>query len=367
MTTSNRIAPYVQLNLPTPWTRGYGGEWEVAPGVTCVRNVMVNYCFVAGASSRRGGYAGWVLIDAGLPGSAGQIRAAAERHFGPGARPEAILLTHGHFDHVGGLPQLAEEWDVPVFAHELELPYLTGRAGYAPPDPFVGGMMSLTSPLYPRGPIDLGDRVQPLPPAGSVPFLPEWRVIETPGHSPGHVSFFRDTDRTLIAGDAFVTTKQESLLAVLSQAQRVFGPPRYFTHDWAQAEQSVRALAQLDPQVAATGHGTPMSGPLLREQLHALAADFERRAVPHDGRYAHHPVRYDARGPRHVPPRETIPTRAWLMAGAAAVGIATAVTLYAQRDRKSASPLGRRKISPAGSVSRSIDGLLTSIWPGRGD
>src|SRR5690606_25960155 len=116
------------------------------------------------------------------------------------------ILTHGHFDHVGGIEQLVQEWEVPVYAHPMELPYLTGKSSYPPGDPAVGGgAIAMLSPLYPRGPIDLGPHVQPLPEDGSVPGMAGWRWIATPGHSPGHVALFRDADRTLIAGDALVT------------------------------------------------------------------------------------------------------------------------------------------------------------------
>ena len=74
---------------------------------------------------------------------------------------------------------------------------------------------------------------------------PGWRWIHTPGHAPGHVSFFRDADRVLIAGDAFVTTKQESLLAALLKPQVVHGPPAYFNTDWSEAEASVRRLGTI--------------------------------------------------------------------------------------------------------------------------
>ncbi|BFH14613.1 hypothetical protein J6TS7_46980 [Paenibacillus dendritiformis] len=90
--------------------------------------------------------------------------------------------------------------------------------------------------------IQLGDRVQPLPDDGRVPHLPDWRVIPTPGHTPGHVSLYRESDRTLIAGDAFITVKQESALHVIGQAKEIHGPPAYFTPDWDEAWRSVKRL-----------------------------------------------------------------------------------------------------------------------------
>ena len=179
-------------------------ETAVARDVECLRTGIVNVFLVGepGAGDR-----GWVLVDAGLQGFGHAIVRAAEERFG-GARPAAIVLTHAHFDHVGALRELAERWDVPVYAHRLELPYLTGRSSYPPPDPTVGGgAMARLSPLYPRGPIDLGERVRPLPDDGSVPGMAEWSWLFTPGHAPGHVSFWRESDAVLLAGDAFVTTK----------------------------------------------------------------------------------------------------------------------------------------------------------------
>lgn len=314
------------VKAPTRISSGHG-HLPVADDVMGLRLVMVNVYFIDNARRRDSEATdGWVLVDAGLPGSAASIKKAAEERYGPGARPEAILLTHAHFDHVGSLKALAEMWDVPVYAHTYELPYLTGQASYAPPDPWVGGAMSLTSPLYPRGPIDLGDRVRTLPKDHRVPHLPGWRWVSTQGHSPGHVSFFRESDRLLIAGDAFVTTRQESMLAVLTQAQHVCGPPSYFTHDWQSAEQSVRKLAELNPSIAATGHGTPMWGRRLTQQLNQLVEKFREKAVPKHGRYAHRPVVSDERGPQLIPPRKAAPTAIAVAAIAlAGVGIALAL------------------------------------------
>jgi glyoxylase-like metal-dependent hydrolase (beta-lactamase superfamily II) len=272
----------------------------VAPDLACLRTRIVNVylCGKPGAPS-----GSWVLIDTGMPGSAARIVRAAEEWIGPEARPVAIILTHGHFDHVGSVRSLAERWDVPVYAHRLELPYLTGRSPYPPPDPTVGGgAMAALARFYPRGPIDLGRRIQVLPEDGSVPGMPGWRWIHTPGHSPGHVSLFRDEDRTLIAGDAFVTTKQESASAVLTQRPEIHGPPAYYTCDWDAARKSVQELAALEPLRAATGHGPPLEGSQVLAGLQELARNFDWVAMPMRGRYVRRPAIADERGVIEVPP-----------------------------------------------------------------
>ncbi|TGE23133.1 MBL fold metallo-hydrolase [Hymenobacter metallicola] len=311
----------------------------VVPGVWGLRNVFVNLYFVRDTSSP---LEPWVLVDAGLPGSATKIKHNAEQIFGPNNPPSAIILTHGHFDHIGALKTLAEEWDVPVYAHPLELPYLTGRSSYPPPDPTVGGgAMAAMSFLYPKKPIDLGSRVQPLPLNGTVPFLSEWRWVHTPGHTPGHVSFFREYDRTLLAGDAFVTVKQESGSEVWQQRQEVHGPPAYFTQDWLQARASVDKLAALEPQIAATGHGIPMHGAELRQQLHELSAQFEQKAVPSQGRYVGHPAIADETGVVSVPPAPESPLPKWVI-GAALVGGLGYLLL---RDKRKYAPRGHHEHS----------------------
>ena len=255
---------------------------EAAGGVLCLRTLIANVCLLGEAGS-----GSWVLVDAGVAGTGGQILAAAEERFGEGRAPEALILTHGHFDHVGAIQVLLERWEAaPVYAHPAEMPYLTGQADYAPPDPSVGGgLMSLLSPLYPRSGIDLGERVHPLPEDGSVPGAPGWRWIHTPGHTPGHISLFREADRVLVAGDAITTVKQESALAVLAQEKEVHGPPSYFTTDWLAARASVEALDALRPAVVVTGHGMPMGGEQLRRELDELTAHFDTLAVPEQGRY----------------------------------------------------------------------------------
>jgi glyoxylase-like metal-dependent hydrolase (beta-lactamase superfamily II) len=310
--------PEVEMPASFGWLRR--GLFEVVPDVACLQLSIVNVYLVgdAGAPDR-----GWFLVDAGLMTSGPAIRAAAAERFGPNSRPSAIVLTHGHFDHVGALRDLAETWDVPIYAHELELPYLTGRSSYPPPDPAVGrGAMSFLSRFYSRGPIDVSDRVRMLPPNTTIPGAEDWRWIHTPGHAPGHISLFRDSDRTLIVGDAFVTLPQESALAVLTQSPReVHRPPAYFTPDWEMARRSVEALALLRPDVAATGHGIPMEGEELRVQLDTLVRDWGRLAVPEQGRYVHRPAITGPDGVESVPPPVPDPQ----LAVAAGVGLAALI------------------------------------------
>ncbi len=65
----------------------------------------------------------------------------------------------------------------------------------------------------------------------------------------------------------------------------------YFTPDWEKAKTSVRRLAELEPEVAVTGHGPAAHGPELRTALHTLAQEFDSVAVPKHGRYVGHPAR----------------------------------------------------------------------------
>jgi len=212
--------------------------FTVAPGVWGLRDLFVNVYLIHNAVDKK-----WVLVDTGRKHTAAKIVELADNFFWPDSKPAAIILTHGHFDHVGSVAELAREWDVPVYAHLMELPYLTGLSAYPPADPWAGGgLMSVVSPAFPAGPINIADHIKMLPEDGSVPDLPEWKYIHTPGHSPGHISLFRKRDRLLIAGDAFVTTQQESALSVMLQTRKIAGPPRYLTSDWEAAGKSVAVL-----------------------------------------------------------------------------------------------------------------------------
>ena len=265
----------------------------------------------------------WALVDAALSMGAARILEVAAERFGEETRPTAIILTHGHFDHVGALEALLGIWDVPVYAHALELPFLTGRADYPPPDPTVGhGVTARLAPLFPERGIDLGHRANELPANGDIPGMPGWRWIHTPGHAPGHVSLFRVSDRILIAGDAIATTRQESVFAVATQKQELSGPPAYFTIDWEAAHHSTATIASLRPTIVATGHGEPMRGDDLPQRLAEFSKDFDFRARPRRGRYVREPAITNEDGVVYIPPpaRTGVPWGA--VSGVAAAAVA---------------------------------------------
>lgn len=259
---------------------GDEGFIAVTPDIAYKRVLFVNVIFLGTSEN-------WLLVDAGVAGTASFIRSAAQSRFGDQARPRAILLTHGHFDHVGALRTLSEEWDVPIYAHEKELPFLNGTGSYPPPSTSAGGgMMTWLSRFFPTHPIDVSSRLQALPPDGVVPFLSEWTWIATPGHSRGHISLWRERDRVLVSGDAVITTAQESAYGAITQEPEIHGPPRYFTPDWTAAEESVRLINSLQPSLLIPGHGRAAEGELMRRGLQELEQKFRRIAVPEKGKYA---------------------------------------------------------------------------------
>ncbi len=301
--------------------------FNVADNVWGMKDVFVNLYMVKSIESDE-----WFLVDAGLKTSLPKIKKMSAELFGD-KKPQAIILTHGHFDHVGSLKKLIDEWSVPVYAHYLELPYLTGKSSYPPGDPTVGGgMMAYMAELYPTSPINLSANVTALPEDGAIPGFKEWRYIHTPGHAFGHISLFRDSDKTLIAGDAFITTKNESALqAIFLQTKKISNPPAYFTPDWQSAYDSIKKIIKLSPQVVATGHGKPMQGEEMRSQLHYLHEHFFDEFVPQHGRYVYEAAVADANGVLYVPPPAYNPYTKWFITGAAAVAAIITVSIFKKK------------------------------------
>ncbi len=291
-----------------------------APDITRVQTGFVN-TYLVGTRER------WILVDTGIAGFAPLIKRAAAARFGPESRPSAIVLTHGHFDHAGNADALARHWNVAVYAHPLEQPYLTGESDYPPQDPTVGGAIAVMSRTFPHRGRALQSELRML--TGESVDLPGWRWIHTPGHTPGHISLFRDADRTLIAGDALATMDMDSWVEHVRRTPEVCNPPAPLTTDWDAARRSVGALAALRPHAIAAGHGLPLAGDDVTEALTRFAASF---APPAHGRYVVAPAQTGPAGVEWLPPAipDPFPRRA---AGAALVVIGAIGLAAASRRR----------------------------------
>lgn len=266
---------------------------KVVKGVIRVPTSFVNAYLVGDAEN-------WVLVDTGLPGFTNRVRAAAARAFGAHSKPMAIILTHGHFDHSGSARSLAKTWGAPILVHAQERPYVTGESKYPPPDPTVGGIFGFLSRMMPRRGVNLSGYCELLDVSGQIPGRPDWKWLATPGHSPGHVSLFRWADQTVIAGDALATMNMETLSGVVSKKRLLARAGAPFNYDWDATAQSVRALAELNPNVLTAGHGLPMAGPRLALDLHDFA---ERFPIPRSGRYANRPAKIGDHGIVSLPPK----------------------------------------------------------------
>ena len=211
--------------------------------------------------------AGLVLVDTGMIDSRPEID-----DMSPAPHPEniprdvaCVINTHLHFDHCGGnrlFPGL------PIHVQARELADARSLDDYT-----IREWVDFDGATYVEH-------------EGEVEVLPGIRLLPAPGHTDGHVSFYRERDRILIAGDAVSTTKAESLLAIATQRPELHGPPAYYTSDWDAAKRSVEKLAELRPFTVAPGHGKPMAGPEVADALMDLAVRFDEVARPKRGRYA---------------------------------------------------------------------------------
>jgi len=257
---------------------------EIAPDVYCLGpqgRTQTDVYFVRSGSS-------WALIDTGWAKDCPSIKRAAETVFGADTPPASILLTHFHPDHAGSALQLARIWDRPVYVHPDELPLANGDFAaitkYAGPlDHWI--VLPLMRAMGRRrreamlARSSLSDVSRPFEPGVGVPGLPGWERIPTPGHTPGHVSFFRASDGVLVTGDAVVTLRLNSLAGLLLGRQGLSGPPRYTSWSWRAAKESVAKLARLEPNVLAGGHGTHLTGPGTAGVVRAFADRFSGRAA----------------------------------------------------------------------------------------
>ena len=217
---------------------------QVAEGVSQIplapRNLMNAYLL------------GDVLVDAGTPQSAKKLLRSLQGH-----TVNAHALTHGHQDHAGGSRAVADALAVPVWVGALDAADVeSGKPVVA--DTVARPVLRRVA-TYPGVPVarqlregdDLGHG---------------FTVLEVPGHSAGHVAFWRAADKVLVCGDVWFNLHLSTLRPGLRE------PPRIFTPDPARNRDSARRLAALEPELVLFGHGPPLRDPArLRGFTAALA------------------------------------------------------------------------------------------------
>jgi glyoxylase-like metal-dependent hydrolase (beta-lactamase superfamily II) len=177
---------------------------------------------------------GDVLVDAGTPAARKRILRELDA-----AAVATHLVTHAHPDHFGSSHAICEALGLPLWTGEHDAEAIE-TATPVPSDTKVGrvlakGKMPPAHPVARR--LREGDEV-----AG-------FRVLDVPGHSPGHIALWREDDRTLIAGDVFFNLP------------RLGSPPDFLTVDPERNRASMRRLAELRPALTLFGHGPPLRDP----------------------------------------------------------------------------------------------------------
>jgi glyoxylase-like metal-dependent hydrolase (beta-lactamase superfamily II) len=196
--------------------------------------------------------AGDVLIDAATRWHGRWIARRLE-----GRSLGMVALTHCHPDHQGAAKYLCDRFRVPLACHAEDVPAMEGREPMRPMRRVIRlGQAVMAGPPHPVARVlNDGDEV-----AG-------FRVIHTPGHTAGHVIYFRESDRVAIAGDVLAN------IHFLSGRPGLKEPPKFFSVDRRENRRSMRILADLRPRLTCFGHGRPLVG---YEEIEAFAGRFQK-------------------------------------------------------------------------------------------
>lgn len=226
------------------------------PGLFMVRGIMSVPHVLADAD-------GAVLLDTGFPGDERRIRNVMARH-GLGARDvRAILLTHGHIDHAGGVAALQAWTNAPVYAHRLEQSHIDGTHPYRGLARVTGVLEAMARALTRYRPVKID---VPIAEGDELPFWGGLRVVHLPGHTFGHCGFYSAKHDLLFSGDLWVRFMM-----------RTQPSPRVFSDDVARVPASLRKARALGAQRIVPGHYDLPNAVRLRQRFEELCASLERR------------------------------------------------------------------------------------------
>jgi len=160
----------------------------------------------------------------------------------------AHALTHAHPDHQGASHAICERLQIPLWCGRGDVAAMETPDGIS--NSKAPGWLNWLQTRYWTGPphpvaraLAAGDEV-----AG-------FTVLECPGHSPGHVAYWRESDRVLILGDVL------NNMNLITGVPGLHEPPAVFTPDPARNRESARSLAALEPALCCFGHGPPLRDP----------------------------------------------------------------------------------------------------------
>jgi glyoxylase-like metal-dependent hydrolase (beta-lactamase superfamily II) len=210
---------------------------EIIPNVHLIPNTVANPYLLIDPD-------GLTLIDAGLPGSHRKIlRYLASLGYAP-ADLKRILITHADFDHVGGLAPLKAATGARVFASPVEAQAMAEGHASRPLKPrskITKLLFDLMAGLFKPAPIQADELLSD---GQILPVLGGLRVVETLGHTPGHISLFAPSAGILFCGDSIVS--EENGLRGSSGANN---------WDQTKSDESVRRQAALGAHILCSGHG----------------------------------------------------------------------------------------------------------------
>ncbi|MGG7466668.1 MBL fold metallo-hydrolase [Chryseobacterium arthrosphaerae] len=182
-----------------------------------------------------------ILVDSGIRSSYTTVKKALHK-----IPVDQHILTHAHADHQGCSDQICAEFGIPLLCHPDEI-FRTETGMVTIDYPNSQHWEAKLQQKYWAGQGHKVDRT-----VVENDKIGNFRVIETPGHSPGHISLFRERDGVLIIGDAATN------MNLLTTAPGLHLPPNMFTSDQQRNVRSLRKLAKLNPSVICFGHGPVM-------------------------------------------------------------------------------------------------------------